>query len=115
MTCPQNAFYTELGLDPSPLQAVDLMHDVELGIEKQVLLHHLRIFNAISKDTVGEFDARSAFSSTGATASLTIRRFRQVPTFGRDTIRRFGGSVSALKRPAARTFEDILQVCSRIK
>ena len=42
--------------------AVDLMHDVELGLEKQVLLHHLRIFNAAGKGTVEEFDARLAFS-----------------------------------------------------
>ena len=55
---PQNAYHTELGLDPSPLMAVDLMHDAELGLEKQVLLHHLRIFNAVGKGTVEEFDAR---------------------------------------------------------
>ena len=60
MIRPQNAYYTELGLEPSPLQTVDLMHDVELGLEKQVLLHHLRIFNAIGKGTVEEFDTRSA-------------------------------------------------------
>lgn len=38
------------------------------------------------------------------------RRFRQVPTFGRGTIRRFGNNVSALKKLAGRDFEDILQV-----
>jgi hypothetical protein len=48
-------------------------------------------------------------------APLTIYSFRQVPTFGRDTIRRFGASVSALKRPAARSFEDILQVSSHVR
>jgi hypothetical protein len=37
-------------------------------------------------------------------------RFRQVPTFGRDTIRRFGGNVSAMKKLAGRDFEDIMQV-----
>ena len=36
-------------------------------------------------------------------------RFRQVPTFGRDTIRKFGGDVSAMKKLAGRDFEDILQ------
>ena len=46
---------------------------------------------------------------------LTIPRFRQVPTFGRDTIRNFGGSVSALKRLAARDFEDILQESSPLQ
>ena len=38
-------------------------------------------------------------------------RFRQISTFGRDTIRRFDGNVSELKKMAARNFDDILQVC----
>ncbi|KIM59741.1 hypothetical protein SCLCIDRAFT_83123, partial [Scleroderma citrinum Foug A] len=37
--------------------------------------------------------------------------FRQVPTFGQDTIRWFHKNVSELKRLVARDFEDILQ-CS---
>ena len=44
------------------------------------------------------------------TGDLSRYRFRQVPTFGRDTIRKFGGSVSAMKKLAGRDFEDILQV-----
>jgi hypothetical protein len=55
----QNAYYTELGLDPSSLMAVDLMHDVELGDEKAILLHTLRILHAIGGGTVQDFDARS--------------------------------------------------------
>jgi hypothetical protein len=58
-TPQQNAYYTELGLDPSPLMAVDLMHDVELGLKKQVLLHMLRIFHTVGKGTVQDFDTRS--------------------------------------------------------
>ena len=112
----QNAYHTELGLNPSELMSVDLMHDVELGLEKQVLLHHLRIFNAAGKGVVEEFDARSVLSGSPAwSPSLIIHRFNLVPTFGRDTIRRFGGNVSAFKRPAARTFEDILQVSLRVE
>jgi hypothetical protein len=38
------------------------------------------------------------------------RRFRQIPSFGKDTIRRFSNNVSELKRSAARDLEDILQV-----
>jgi hypothetical protein len=38
------------------------------------------------------------------------RRYRQMPTFGRDTIRKFDNNVSAMKKLAARDFEDILQV-----
>lgn len=37
-------------------------------------------------------------------------RFRDVPTFGRDSIRRFANSVSELKRLGARDYENILQV-----
>ena len=37
-------------------------------------------------------------------------RFRQIPTFGWFTIRRFHNNVSEMKKLAARNFEDILQV-----
>jgi ABC-type multidrug transport system fused ATPase/permease subunit len=36
--------------------------------------------------------------------------FRQVPSFGRDGIRRFSANMSEMKRLAARDFEDLLQV-----
>ena len=48
-----------------------------------------------------------------STALLMTHSFRKVPTFGRDTIRRFGGSVSSLKNKTARGFEDIIQVSPR--
>ena len=38
--------------------------------------------------------------------------YRDIPTFGRDTIRRFANNVSEMKKLAARDFEDILQVCT---
>ncbi|KIO08815.1 hypothetical protein M404DRAFT_133537 [Pisolithus tinctorius Marx 270] len=40
---------------------------------------------------------------------LTIYSFCLVPSFGRDTIRKFNSNVSDLSRLAARDFEDILQ------
>jgi hypothetical protein len=45
---------------------------------------------------------------------LLLCSFRQIPTFGRDTIRKFRSNVSELKRMAARDFEDLLQVRSHI-
>jgi hypothetical protein len=36
--------------------------------------------------------------------------YYRVPTFGRDTICRFSGNASALKKLAAQDFEDLLQV-----
>jgi hypothetical protein len=38
-----------------------------------------------------------------------------MPTFGRETIRRFSSNVSGLNKMAARDFEDILQVCSYLQ
>jgi hypothetical protein len=35
--------------------------------------------------------------------------YRQVPTFGRDTIRKFMSNVSEFKIMAARDYEDLLQ------
>jgi hypothetical protein len=49
-------------------------------------------------------------SLTPNSASTSIRRFREVPGFGRDTIRRFGRNVSEMKQFAARNYEDLLQV-----
>jgi hypothetical protein len=40
-----------------------------------------------------------------------LPRFRMMPTFGADTIRRFSRNVSEIKKMAARDFEDLLQVC----
>lgn len=37
-------------------------------------------------------------------------RFRAIPTFGRDSIRRFSNNVSELKKLAARDYENLLQV-----
>ena len=49
-------------------------------------------------------------SIQGKTYLCHPNRFRQVPTFGRFTIRRFHDNVSEMKKLAARDFEDILQV-----
>lgn len=37
-------------------------------------------------------------------------RFRVIPTFGRDSIRKFRNNVSEMKRLGARDFENLLQV-----
>jgi len=59
LTSPQNAYYTELGLDPCPLMVPDIMHDVELGLERHKQLHDIRILHAVDKGAVQEFDNRS--------------------------------------------------------
>jgi hypothetical protein len=37
-------------------------------------------------------------------------RYREIPTFGRDTIRKFVRNASAMTKLAARDYEDLLQV-----
>ncbi len=37
-------------------------------------------------------------------------RYRDIPTFGRDSIRRFRNNVSELKKLGARDYENLLQV-----
>lgn len=59
--------------------------------------------------TVGQLS--SVVASRNVKVNKGSGRFRQVPTFGRDTIRRFSRNVSELKKMAARDFEDLLQVC----
>jgi hypothetical protein len=36
--------------------------------------------------------------------------YREVPSFGRDTVRRFSANCSEMKKMAARDFENLLQV-----
>ncbi|KAF8955983.1 hypothetical protein BDZ97DRAFT_1672464, partial [Flammula alnicola] len=77
------------------LIVVDLMHELELGIWKALLLHLIRILYAHGQNAVHEFNAR----------------FRQVSAFSRSTIRKFPYNVVDLSKLAARDYEDILQCC----
>jgi hypothetical protein len=45
---------------------------------------------------------------------MNYNRFRQVPPFGRATIRRFSANTSEMSNMAARNFEDLLQVCLQV-
>ncbi|CAK5269508.1 unnamed protein product [Mycena citricolor] len=72
---------------------VDFMHEFELGVWKAVFTHLIRILVAVGGDAVHSLNDR----------------YRQVPAFGRGTIRHFHENVSAMKKLAARNFEDLLQ------
>ncbi|KJA15800.1 hypothetical protein HYPSUDRAFT_148660 [Hypholoma sublateritium FD-334 SS-4] len=93
----ENAFSKKLspfGFNLYSVFLVDFMHEVELGVWKKVFIHLLRILQCIG----------------GATDKLN-KRFCDVPTFGRDSIRRFTNCVSELKKLGARDYENLLQ-CS---
>ncbi|KAI0349066.1 hypothetical protein OH77DRAFT_1499676 [Trametes cingulata] len=83
----------EFGFDIYRTLVPDLMHEFELGVWKSTVTHLIRILTCIGTSTVNELNSR----------------FASVPTFGRDTIRRFGTNVADLKKMAARDFEDMVQ------
>lgn len=47
--------------------------------------------------------------STSA-SDLTVSRFRQIPTFGRGTVRRFCSNVSEMKKLAGHNYDNLLAV-----
>ena len=55
-------------------------------------------------------DERSVPSLVLRSQLISLARFRQIPTFGVDTIRKFSNNISETKQLAARDFEDALQV-----
>lgn len=59
----QNAYSTELSIDPTPLMVVDPMHDVELGVGKAIVMHVLRLLLAQGQGVIEKFDAQSVLSS----------------------------------------------------
>ncbi|KAJ2911509.1 hypothetical protein MD484_g8905, partial [Candolleomyces efflorescens] len=71
----------------------DVLHEVELGVWKSVFIHLIRLLDALNPRGANDLDYR----------------YRRVPTFGKDTIRRFRNNTSEMKQLAARDYEDILQ------
>ncbi|CUA68632.1 Patatin-like phospholipase domain-containing protein 7 [Rhizoctonia solani] len=94
-----NAFSDRLrefgGVDMYEMLTPDLLHEFELGVWKSVLTHLIRMLATLRTDAVETFDSR----------------FREITTFGSDTIRKFRHNVSAMRKFAARDFEDVLQCC----
>jgi hypothetical protein len=90
---------------------VDLMHEFELGVWRALFIHLLRMLDAANNTLIQELDRRFVdLSVNPSRCSQFLQSFRQVPTFGRDSVRRFSNNVSELKRLAARDYENLLQV-----
>ncbi|KAJ7587294.1 hypothetical protein C8J56DRAFT_1083768 [Mycena floridula] len=91
----RNAFSEKLlpqGFNFFQMLVVDLMHEFELGVWKDLLTWIIRILYAHGTETIQQLN----------------ERFRLVPAFGR-AIRRFRNDVCSLKGFAARDYEDVLQ------
>ena len=103
--------FAEKGLNFYSLFVPDLLHEFELGVWKSTLTHLIRILHAAGGDKVQEFNRRYVqFTGHTYIPKLLAHRYRAMPTFGRDTIRRFVSNMADLKKMAGRDFEDSLQV-----
>lgn len=90
---------------------VDLMHEVELGVWKAIFIHLLRILDSQDESLKHELDRRYVLLHLRFFRRLKIPyRFREIPPFGADGIRRILSNPSELKRMTAHDFEDLLQV-----
>ena len=92
------------------LMAPDLMHEFELGVWKDVFAQLVRLPSAIGGGATTEMDKRWVSAVAVTSHRLFLPRYRLVPAFGRDTIRRFRRDASGLKRMTAHDYEDLLQV-----
>ena len=90
--------------------APDLLHEIELGVWKGLFTHLLRILYAAGGDTIVALNSRYVTFLTNIIYLFKPYRCCQIPTFGRDTIRKFANNASGMKKLAARDFEDLLQV-----
>ncbi|KAF9221244.1 hypothetical protein BS17DRAFT_810136 [Gyrodon lividus] len=91
-----NTFLARLshtGFDVFLILVVNLLHEFELGIWKAVFTHLLRILDSLKAGELAKVDYR----------------YRQVPTFGHDSIHQFRKNVSDMRHTTARDFEDLLQ------
>ncbi|KAJ3542068.1 hypothetical protein NMY22_g3642 [Coprinellus aureogranulatus] len=92
----RNAFSERLspfGFNLFDMLTSDVMHEVELGVWKSLFIQLLRMLEV----------------SPSNPSHILDSRFRQIPTFGKDTIRRFRTNTSEMKQLAARDYEDMLQ------
>lgn len=93
---------------------VDLLHEFELGVWKSFFTHLIRILRTYGEGSVQELNRRYVTYQASLRIPfiyLTVGfSYRQVPTFGRGTIRRFQNNVAEMKKLAAWNFEDMLQV-----
>ncbi|KAJ3543473.1 hypothetical protein NMY22_g3125 [Coprinellus aureogranulatus] len=93
----ESAFETSLALDITPALVVDVLHEFEIGVWKRLYIHMMRLLHVFS-------------SEEGVTLSAELdSRYRAMPAFGRDKIRKFPLNASQMKRKAARDFENLLQ------
>ena len=92
---------------------VDLMHESELGVWKNLFTHLIHMLYASNLALVHEVDQRYVqvkMLFIFSVSPVSAFRYCLVPRFGRDGIRKFAANPSEMKKMAAHNFEDLLQV-----
>ena len=87
----RNAFSRIENFDIHKIIVTDILHEFEIGVWKSIFSHLMRILVAQGGNAITDLNAR----------------YRQIPTF--KSIRKFSNNASAMKKLAARDFEDLLQ------
>ena len=54
----QNAYHTELSINPAKIMPFDILHDYEIGFGSNVFKHNVWIFYALGREAVNLFDSR---------------------------------------------------------
>jgi hypothetical protein len=109
----QNAFSDRLfhlGFNMYSMMVPDLMHEIETGVWRSLFIHLLRMLQSIDESLLVELDRRYDQSDLPICYLTNYdNSYRQIPSFGRDTIRRFSANCSEMKKMTAHDFEDLLQ------
>ncbi|KAG2012297.1 hypothetical protein CC2G_012328 [Coprinopsis cinerea AmutBmut pab1-1] len=95
LTPRRSAFSERLadsGFNVYEMFAPDILHEFEIGVAKEVLVHLIRMLHVVGSAAVKTFN----------------ERWRMIPSFGNE-IRRIRSDVSEMKRLAARDIEDLIQ------
>jgi hypothetical protein len=102
-----------LGFELFPTIVVDLLHEFELGVVKNILKHLIQILYCVDSSRIALLNERCAhIFHSGSNMRTYIFRYSMIPPFGTDTIRRFPENVADMCQQTARHFEDMLQVSS---
>ena len=94
------------------LFVVDVLHEIEIGIFKQIFTHLVWILYTRGASVVARLDRQYLLNPFSIVSVITFDvaiSFRKVSSFGRSTIRNFSNNISEMKKFTARDFEDVLQ------
>ena len=92
----------------------NLLHEFELGIWKAIFVHLIQILYAYGNNSISKLNSRFVSVLYWYIKFSFILRFRQIAPFGCDTIQKFSNNASAMKKLAARDYEDLLQVRNHV-